>query len=162
MTVWYTIKNIVIHNENNEEFIMVDTKHKESIDGFLYDDVDFESLDEYNIAESARLETKAQYEAIKCLREEAECSLSETREIINSANDTYNLLSKEDGFAQLRLSIADERLSNVYAREIRRYVELLKCEEFLKFVLSTSIFDDCELGYVINDHIKFVLKLERS
>lgn len=121
-----------------------------------------ELLFDYNAVRAAEEETKAQYEEIKCLREEAERSLSETRGIINLANDTYNLLSKEDGFARLELSSADERLSNVYAREIRRYVELLKCEDFLRFALSTSVFEDGEIGYIVNDHITFVLKLERS
>jgi len=60
------------------------------------------------------------------------------------------------------LLVSDKHLSDEYVYEVKRYNRLLNLEEFLKFVLSTSIFDDGGITYEVNDHIKFVLKLERS
>lgn len=141
---------------------MADTKHKESIDGFFDDNVDFESLDEYNIAESARLETKQVYEDIKRLREDAEHLSLEIREQINLVNDAYKSVSEEDVCYRLRLAAVDNHLSDLYVSTIKRYRYYLKWEELLKFVLSTSIFEDDKIYYHINDRISFKLELERS
>lgn len=53
-------------------------------------------------------------------------------------------------------------LVDEYVHEVKRYNRLLNLEEFLKFVLTTSIFDDGKIVWDIDDHISFVLKLERS
>lgn len=118
--------------------------------------------DEYDTAIAVREETKNIYEMITVLRGESEHWLLQLRERIYSVNGAYKSLEPEDNSSRLRLLVSDKHLSDEYVHEVKRYNRLLNLEEFLKFVLSTSIFDDGEITYEINDHIKFVLKLERS
>ena len=116
----------------------------------------------YEAAKVAKEETRKQYENVKRFREDAERSLLKTRDMIGSANDTYKSLDSEELSYRLRLAVEDKHLRDTYSNEVREYINFLEWEEFLKFVLSTSIFDDGGIAYEVNDHIKFVLKLERS
>lgn len=116
----------------------------------------------YKAAKVAKEETRKQYENVKRFREDAERSLLKTRDMIGSANDTYKSLDSEELSYRLRLAVEDKHLRDTYSNEVREYINFLEWEEFLKFVLSTSIFDDGGIIYEVNDHIKFVLKLERS
>lgn len=117
--------------------------------------------DEYDTATAVREETKNIYETITVLRGESEHWLLQLREQIYSVNDAYKSLESEDNSSRLRLLVSDKHLSDEYVYEVKRYNRLLNLEEFLKFVLTTSIFDDGKIVWDIDDHISFVLKLER-
>lgn len=70
--------------------------------------------------------------------------------------------NNEEFIYRLRLAVVDNHLSNLYVSTIKRCRYYLKWEELLKFVLSTSIFEDGKIYYHINDYISFKLELERS
>ena len=130
-----------------------------------YEDVEEEYkklLGEYNDAESAREETKKQYEAIMCCREDTERIMADTRKDIAMDDVVYTSDFESDNAFRIRVAKSAECLGEAYAAHARHYIELLKCEEFLKFALSTSVFEDGEIGYIVNDHITLSLKLERS
>lgn len=69
---------------------------------------------------------------------------------------------ESDNAFRIRVAKSAECLGEAYVAYARHYIELLKCEEFLKFALSTSVFEDGEIGYIVNDHITLSFKLERS
>ena len=130
-----------------------------------YEDVEEEYeklLGEYNDAESAREETKKQYEAIMCCREDTERIMADTRKDIAMDDVVYPSDFEPDNAFRIRVAKSAECLGEAYADYARHYIELLKCEEFLRFALSTSVFEDGEIGYIVNDHITLSLKLERS
>lgn len=131
----------------------------------FYEDVEEEyekPLGEYNDAESAREETKKQYEAIMCCREDTERIMADTRKDIAMGDVVYPSDFEPDNAFRIRVAKSAECLGEAYAYYARHYIELLECEEFLRFALSTSVFEDGEIGYIVNDHITLSLKLERS
>ena len=134
----------------------------EPVHGPVVELVDEYVDDEYDTATAVREETKNIYEMITVLRGESEHWLLQLREKIYSVNDAYKSLESEDNSSRLRLLVSDKHLSDEYVHEVKRYNRLLNLEEFLKFVLTTSIFDDGKIVWDIDDHISFVLKLERS
>lgn len=130
-----------------------------------YEDVEEEYeklLAEDNDAESAREETKKQYEEIMCCREDTERIMADTRKDIAMTDADYTSDFNLDNAFRIRVAKSAEHLGEAYAEHARHYIELLKCEEFLRFALSTSVFEDGDIGYIVNDHITLSLKLERS
>lgn len=117
---------------------------------------------EYEAAKVVKEEIQKQYEEIKCLREEIERSLLDTRKQIYEFNKFHKHCLKDDESYLTRVDNIEARLADSYVKLLRNRVGLLEWEKFLKFVLSTSIFDDGEIHYIINDDITFSLKLERS
>jgi hypothetical protein len=149
-------------DNQEDDFFDSDELMDEPVYGPVVELVDEYVDDEYDTATAVREETKNIYETITVLRGESEHWLLQLREHIYSVNDVYKSLEPEDNSSRLRLLVSDKHLSDEYVYEVKRYNRLLNLEEFLKFVLSTSIFDDGGITYEVNDHIKFVLKLERS
>lgn len=153
-------------DELDEEIPEVEVESEdEDVDEPAYEDVEEEYeklLGEYNDAESAREETKKQYEAIMCCREDTERIMADTRTDIAMDDVVYPSDFESDNAFRIRVAKSAECLGEAYADYARHYIELLKCEEFLRFALSTSVFEDGEIGYIVNDHITLSLKLERS
>lgn len=117
---------------------------------------------DFNIAKDKKEETKKQYEAIKCCREEMERIMADARKDIVTTDSDYTSDFNLDNAFRIRVAKLAEHLGEAYADYARHYIELLECEEFLRFALSTSVFEDGEIGYIVNDHITLSLKLERS
>ena len=117
---------------------------------------------EHNTAKAVKEETRKSYDEIKRLREEAERALFDARKQIDSINKYYKSRAIADKSLPIKMASAEAGFVDSYASYAKHYVNLLEFEEFLKFVLSTSIFEDGKIGYGINDHIKFVIELERS
>ena len=154
-------KHKPIDNQENDFF-----DSDELMDEPVYGPV-VELVDEYverdsEAVEDVKEDVQKNYETIKLLREDTERYLFDIRRQIYLVNDSCELLLEEDNVSRLRLLVADKRLSDTYAREIKRCEYYIRIEEFLKVVLSTSIFEDGKFVYEVDDHIKFVLKLERS
>ena len=116
---------------------------------------------DYNTANVVKEETKKSYEEIKRLREEAECALFDARKQIDSIDKYYKSRATADKSLPIKMASAEASFVDLYASYARYYVTLLEFEEFLKFVLSTSIFEDDKIGYEVNDHIRFTIELER-
>lgn len=117
---------------------------------------------DFNTVKDKKEETKKQYEEIKCCREDMERIMADTRKDIAMDDVVYTSDFESDNAFRIRVAKSAECLGEAYAAYARHYIELLKCEEFLKFALSTSVFEDGEIGYIVNDHITLSLKLERS
>ena len=149
-------------DNQEDDFFDSDELMYEPVYGPFVELVDEYVDDEYDTATSVREETKNIYEMITVLRGESEHRLLQLRERIYSVNDAYKSFEPEDNSSRLRLLVSDEHLCDEYVHEVKRYNRLLNLEEFLKFVLTTSIFDDGKIVWDIDDHISFVLKLERS
>lgn len=116
---------------------------------------------DFNVSKDKKEETKKQYEEIKCCREDMERIMADTRKDIAMADADYTSYFNLDNAFRIKVAKLAELLGEAYAEYARHYIELLKCEEFLRFALSTSVFEDGEIGYIVNDHITLSLKLER-